>query len=264
VQNDAAEMERQLALMSNSSPDAAAFSLWLRGDSEAYVGHLKKAQELFQRASAAFETASGKETATAVLVDQAFIEAQMEDAAAAKRDAAAALAVEASFSTRMQVAYVLARAGDTARAESMAAELVKARPTATMANKYDLPVISATVYLGHNNSVKAVETLRDVVPYDLGFRQRLLSTYTRGRALLANHQGSEAAAEFQKVSEHSGVVQNGFVGAVARLGLARAYAEQGDAAKAKVAYQDFLALWKDADPDIPILKEAKTEYARLK
>jgi eukaryotic-like serine/threonine-protein kinase len=264
VQNDAAEMERQLALMSNSSPDAAAFAIWLRGDSEAYVGHLKKAQELFQRASAAFETASGKESATAVLVDQAFIEAQMEDAAAAKRDAAAALAMEASFSTRMPVAYVLARAGDIARAESMAAELTKARPTATLANKYDLPVIRATVDLDRNNPAKAVEALRDVVPYDLAFRPRLLSVYTRGRALLANHQGNEAAAEFQKILDHPGIVQNGFVGALARLGLARAYAEQGDAAKAKVAYQDFLALWKDADPDIPILKEAKTEYARLK
>src|ERR1700722_11478626 len=264
VQNDAAEMERQLALMSNSSPDAAAFAIWLRGDSEAYVGHLKKAQELFQRASAAFETASGKETATAVLVDQAFIEAQMEDAAAAKKDAAAALAMDSSFSTKLQVAYVLARAGDAARAESMAAELTKARPTATLANKYDLPVIGATIDLDRGNPAKAVDTLRDVVPYDLAFRQRLLSTYTRGRALLANHQGNEAAAEFQKISDHSGIVMNGFVGALARLGLARAYALQGDSAKAKVAYQDFLALWKDADPDIPILNEAKTEYARLK
>ena len=264
VQNDAAEMERQLALMASSSPDAAAFAIWLRGDSEAYVGHLKKAQELFQRASAAFETAGGKESASAVLADQAFIEAQMEDAAAAKRDAAAALAMEASFSTRMQVAYVLARAGDIARAESMAAELSKARPSATLANKYDLPVIGATIDLDRGNPAKAVDTLRDVVPYDLGFKQRLLSTYTRGRALLANHQGNDAAAEFQKVSDHSGIVQNGFVGALARLGLARAYALQGDSAKAKVAYQDFFALWKDADPDIPILKQAKTEYARLK
>jgi tetratricopeptide (TPR) repeat protein len=264
VQNDAAEMERQLAVMSSGSPDAAAFAIWLRGDSEAYAGHLKKAQELLQRASAAFETASGKESAAAVLTDQAFIEAQMEDAAAAKKDAAAALAMDSSFNTRIQVAYVLARAGDTARAESIAAELTKARPNATLANKYDLPVIGATVDLDRNNPAKAVEALRDVVPYDLGFRQRLLSVYTRGRAFLANRQGTEAAAEFQKILDHPGIVQNGFVGGVARLGLARAYALQGDSAKAKVAYQDFFALWKDADPEIPILKEAKTEYARLK
>jgi serine/threonine protein kinase len=264
VQNDAAEMERQLSVESSSSPDSAAFALWLRGDSEAYVGHLQKARELFRRASAAFETASGKESAAAVLTDQAFIEAQMEDATAAKKDAAAALAVDSSFTTRMQAAYVLARAADTAHAESMAAELAKARPTATLANKYELPVIGATADLDRNNPAKAVEALRDVAPYDLAARQRLLSAYTRGRALLANHQGTEAAAEFQKVSDHSGIVQNGFIGAAARLGLARAYALQGDSAKAKVAYQDFFALWKDADPDIPILKEAKTEYARLK
>ena len=264
VQNDAAEMERQLAAMSSSSPDAAAFAIWLRGDSEAFAGHLKKAQELLPRASAAFETSSGKESAAAVLTDQAFIEAQMEDAAAAKKDAAAALAMDSSFNTRILVAYVLARAGDTARAESIAAELTKARPSATLASKYDLPVIGATVDLDRNNPAKAVEALRDVVPYDLGFRQRLLSVYTRGRAFLANRQGTEAAAEFQKILDHPGIVQNGFVGAVARLGLARAYALQGDSAKAKVAYQDFFALWKDADPEIPILKEAKTEYARLK
>ena len=264
VQNDAAEMERQLAAMSSSSPDAAAFAIWLRGDSEAFAGHLKKAQELLPRASAAFETSSGKESAAAVRTDQAFIEAQMEDAAAAKKDAAAALAMDSSFSTRIQVAYVLARAGDTARAESIAAELTKARPSATLASKYDLPVIGATVDLDRNNPAKAVEALRDVVPYDWAFRQRLLSVYTRGRAFLANRQGTEAAAEFQKILDHPGIVQNGFVGAVARLGLAQAYALQGDSAKAKVAYQDFFALWKDADPEIPILKEAKTEYARLK
>jgi hypothetical protein len=251
-------------VMSSSSPDAAAFAIWLRGDSEAHAGHLKKAQELLPRASAAFATASGKESAAAVLTDQAFIEAQMEDAAAAKKDAAAALAMDSSFNTRIQVAYVLARAGDTARAESIAAELTKARPNATLASKYDLPVIGATVDLDRNNPAKAVEALRDVLPYDLAFRERLLSVYTRGRAFLANRQGTEAAAEFQKISDHPGIVQNGFVGAVARLGLARAYALQGDSAKAKVAYQDFFALWKDADPEIPILKEAKTEYARLK
>jgi eukaryotic-like serine/threonine-protein kinase len=264
LQNDPAEMERQLSLMSNSSPDAAALAIWLRGDSEAYVGRLKKAQELFQRASVGFASASGKESAAAVLADQAFIEAQMEDSAAAKKDAAAAVAEDSSLNIKMQIAHVLARAGDTARAESMAADLSKARPSGTLLNKYDLPVIAATVDLDRNNSAKAVETLRDVAPYDLASRPRLLSAYTRGRAFLAAHQGNEAAVEFQKVADHSGVVMNGFVGALARLGLARAYALQGDSAKAKVAYQDFFALWKDADPEIPILKEAKTEYARLK
>jgi hypothetical protein len=86
----------------------------------------------------------------------------------------------------------------------------------------------------------------------------------RGEAYLAAHHGSEAAAEFQKILDHRGIVLNSPLGALARLGLARAYAMQGDAPKAKAAYQDFLTLWKDADPDIPILKQAKAEYARLR
>jgi eukaryotic-like serine/threonine-protein kinase len=102
-----------------------------------------------------------------------------------------------------------------------------------------------------------------VSPYELGFEDSLYSTYLRGLAYLLLRQGKEAAAEFQRILENRGVVQNNPQGALAHLGLARAYAMQGDTAKAKTAYQDFLTLWKDADPDIPILKQAQTEYAKL-
>ena len=132
-----------------------------------------------------------------------------------------------------------------------------------MVNSFDLPVIRATLEIGRNNPAKAIEILQPVIPFDLANQRGMLSTYQRGRAYLALHKGSEAAAEFQKIVDHPGVVLNGMTGALAKLGLARAYALEGDPAKARVAYQDFFALWKDADPNIPILTAAKSEYAKL-
>ena len=130
-------------------------------------------------------------------------------------------------------------------------------------NSFDLPVIRATIEIGRNNPAKAVEILQPVTPFDLAQPEGLLGTYQRGRAYLALHKGSEAAAEFQKIVDHPGVALNSITAALAKLGLARAYALEGDTAKARVAYQDFFALWKDADPGIPILVAAKSEYAKL-
>ena len=128
---------------------------------------------------------------------------------------------------------------------------------------YELPTIRATLAINSNNPAKAIELLQTAIPYDLSSTHAMRSTYTRGNAYLALHKGSEAAAEFQKIVDHPGVVLNGMTGALAKLDLARAYALEGDAAKARVAYQDFFALWKDADPNIPILVSAKSEYAKL-
>jgi eukaryotic-like serine/threonine-protein kinase len=131
-----------------------------------------------------------------------------------------------------------------------------------------LPMIHAAAALQSSSANKALEALAPTAPYELGNFAQTLSfalypVYLRGEAYVEAHQGSAAAAEFQKILDHSGVVQNEPIGALAHLGLARAYALSGDTAKAKTAYQDFLTLWKDADPDIPILKEAKAEYAKL-
>ena len=117
--------------------------------------------------------------------------------------------------------------------------------------------------LNQNEAGKAVEALRSALPYELGERTVLYPAYVRAEAYLTSRNGSEAAVEFQKILDHRGLVLNSPIGALAHLGLARAYALQGDSIKAKTAYQDFLALWKNADPDIPILKEAKAEYAKL-
>ncbi|MGC2703739.1 MAG: hypothetical protein WA361_04470, partial [Candidatus Acidiferrales bacterium] len=160
-------------------------------------------------------------------------------------------------------AYAFAVAGDDARAESLAAELAKQNPANTLINGYDLPAIRATIEIGRNNPAKAIDLLQIAEQYDLANGRGMRTTYQRAHAFLALHKSSEAAAEFQKIVDHPGVVVNAITGALAKLGLARAYALQGDQAKARVAYQDFFALWKDADSKIPILIQAKSEYAKL-
>jgi predicted Zn-dependent protease len=166
-------------------------------------------------------------------------------------------------------ALALAIAGDTTRPQAVADDLDKRFPSDTLVQFNYLPTIRAQLGVNRKDSSKAIEALRAAAPYELGmsgssaFMPSLYPVYARGEAYLASHQGSEAAAEFQKILDHRGVVLNEPIGALAHLGLARAYAIAGDAAKAKAAYQDFLTLWKDADPDIPVLKQAKAEYAKL-
>jgi predicted Zn-dependent protease len=169
---------------------------------------------------------------------------------------------------RAIAALALARAGDTAGAEKLAAELDKAFPLDTRVQRYWLPTIRAGVVLERKDPDRAIELLRVASTVELGMPANLTiylcPVYLRGEAYLMLHDGNRAAAEFQKFIDYRGVVVNFPWGALARLGLARAYAMQGDTAKARAAYQDFLTLWKDADPDIPILKQARAEYARLK
>ena len=264
AQNDAAAMEHELAVLSRSSPEMAAFALELDGETQAYGGRMAKAQALFKRAVEDYEALGKKESAATVVITQARIEAATGEATAAKRDANAALAIDSSVGSRERAAFAFARAGDMARAQSLADEVAKELPTATMVNKYELPVVRAAIEMDRNNAAKAVEILQPVAAYDLASGRGMLAAYERGRAYLALHQGTEAAAEFQKIVDHPGVVWNSITGALARLGLARAYALEGDTAKARVAYQDFFALWKDADPKTPILVEAKAEYAKLR
>ena len=167
-------------------------------------------------------------------------------------------------------ALALARAGDTAAAEKLAAELDKQLPLDTMAQRYWLPMIRAAVALEGKDPKRAVELLQVTSPIELALPAAgaLWPVYLRGEAYLMLDDSKAAAAEFQRFIDHYGVVGNFPWGALARLGLARAYALDAgkDAAardKARTAYQNFLTLWKDADPDIPIYRQAKAEYARL-
>jgi len=185
----------------------------------------------------------------------------------ARADAKAGLKLAPNRDVQAIAALALARAGDTAEAEKLAAELDRTFPLNTLVQRYWLPTIRAGVALQRKDPNQAVELLKAASMIELGqptmVTVYLCPVYMRGEAYLMLHDGKSAAAEFQKFIDHRGLVANFPWGALARLGLARAYAMQGDTAKARPAYQDYLTLWKDADPDVPILKEAKAEYAKL-
>jgi serine/threonine protein kinase/tetratricopeptide (TPR) repeat protein len=263
VQNDPAAMEHELSLLNSSGRDGASVALRLTAFTEAYHGRFAKSREASQRAMAAATELGKKETAAFLLASRAASEAEVEDFAAAKKDAAAALAIESSIQTKSEVAYAFARAGDAARAEQLAGEIAKERPSGTLVRVFVLPTIRGAIQLDQGNGGKAIELLQLVAPYDLADLRKMLGAYERGRAYLVLHRGSEAAAEFQKILDHPGVERNFITGALAHLQLGRAYAMAGDAPKARAAYQDFFALWKDADPDVPILKQAKAEYSKF-
>jgi len=264
VQNDSSAMDRELSMVASKGPESAAYSMALAAQTEAYFGRMEKARGLTERARSAFIALHQNDPAAVWLAERSMTEAEVGDETGARRDATAALGNNsASLRARTDAADALARTGDVARAESIAAELAKENPSNTMVNSFDLPVIRATLEIGRNNPAKAVEILQPVMPFDLANQRAMLSTYQRGRVYLALRKGSEAAAEFQKIVDHPGVALNSITAALAKLGLARAYAVEGDAAKARIAYQDFLALWKDADPNVPILLAAKSEYAKL-
>jgi tetratricopeptide (TPR) repeat protein len=169
-------------------------------------------------------------------------------------------------------AFALALSQDSSRAQNLADDLQKRFPEDTSVRFSYLPTVRAMLALNHGQPLKALELLQVAAPYELGVQRSslhgnfgaLYPIYVRGDAFLAAHQGAEAAAEFQKILDHRGIVISDPVGALAHLQIGRAYAMAGDTAKAKAAYQDFLKLWKDADPDISILKDAKAEYGKLK
>jgi eukaryotic-like serine/threonine-protein kinase len=160
-------------------------------------------------------------------------------------------------------ALTLARIGDVPGAKARAAELEKSYPTDTIMKLYWLPTINAAIELKQGNPSRALANLEAAAPYELGeagtIINNLYPAYVRGQAYLLAHKGTAAAAEFQKMLDHRGIVANFVTGALAHLQIGRAYAMAGDTAKAKAAYQDFFTLWKDADPEIPLLKQARVE-----
>src|ERR1019366_5302542 len=228
---------------------------------------LKNARELTGRAIDSAQHNAANERAALYLVAAALREVKSGNRAQARAEANAALA--SNGGVRAMAALALASAGDTVRAEKLVAELEKTSPLDAGVQRYWLPTIRAGIALERKDPNRAIELLKVAIPIELGFPTNgtislsLCPVYLRGEAYLMAHDGNRAAVEFQKFIDHRGLVANFPWGALARLGLARAYALQGDTAKARAAYQDFLTLWKDADPDVPILKEAKTEYAKL-
>jgi eukaryotic-like serine/threonine-protein kinase len=246
------------------------FGLSLASDTEAYVGHLGKARELTRRGVDSALRAENKEAGAIWEAIAAQREASYGHAACSLQSASDALRLApASQVVGSEAALAFALAGDTARAESLAQDLNTRFPLDTQMQSLWLPTIHAQLELDKENPPSALNALQAAAPTELGEIKFvtniscLYPSYVRGEAYIAAGRGKEAADEFQKILDHSGIVWNCWTGALAHLQIGRAYAMAGDTAKAKAAYQDFLTLWKDADPDIPILKQAKAEYAKL-
>jgi eukaryotic-like serine/threonine-protein kinase len=236
----------------------------------AYSGRLVQAREFSRQAAASAGRTGQKETAAGYEAEAALREALFGNAAEARQRAAMALGHSTGRNVQLVATLSLIIAGDATRVEALASDWAKRLPEDTIVKFNFLPAIHAQLALSRNDPAKAVEVLQASSPYELGelgrasFMPALFVVYLRGDAYLAAHEGSEAAAEFQKILDHPGIVVNEPIGALAHLGLARAYRLQGDTSKARAAYQEFLTLWKDADPDIPILRQAKSDYAALR
>jgi tetratricopeptide (TPR) repeat protein len=267
---DQAGMEREAALgkaksgAEDSISDKEAFVL-------AYSGHIQKARRMSQRAVDLAQQATQRESAALYQTAAGLREAFFGNAAAGGHSALAALELSKDREVEYGVALVLALSRDSSGTQKLAIDIEKRFGEDTSVRSNYLPVLRASLALIHGEPAKAIELLESAVPQELGnprsrlhgFFGALYPVYVRGEAYLAAHQGIEAAAEFQKILDHRGIVVSDPIGALAHLQLGRAFALSGEKAKARTAYQDFLTLWKDADPDIPILQQAKAEYAKL-
>jgi eukaryotic-like serine/threonine-protein kinase len=265
LKGDAAGMEKELAWAAGR-PGEEDPMLSNQSDTEGYYGRLGRAREFSRRAVDAAVRADSKETGALWQANSALREAEFENKEIAKQQVEAALALAPGRDVRVLSAMTLARIGETARAKSMVEELEKSEPTNTMLKVFWLPTINAAIQLNTGNASQAVITLEAAAPYELGAPTPLggmYPVYVRGQAYLAAHNGAAAAAEFLKIIDHRGIVQNLDLGALAHLQLARAYTMSGDRTKARAAYQNYFAVWKDADADIPILKQARAEFAKL-
>ena len=266
---DTSEMARQAA--SAAGKEDEEWLLALEADTAAYFGHLGKSREFSRQAAYSAGRTGEKEIPATYYAVAALREAFFGNADRARQQAFLAKGRASGRDMDYGLALALAYAGNTGQAQALADELGKRFPEDTVVQFNYLPTLRAKLALLRSNPQQALEALRVAAPYELGLPAlqylnwpNLYPVYVRGEAYLAAHKGSDAAAEFQKILDHRGIVLNEPIGALAHLQLGRAYALQGDTARARAAYNDFLTLWKDADRDIPILIQAKAEYAELK
>ena len=266
---DVAAMKQQADWAAGES-DAEDQMLSLESDTEAWSGRLGRARQLSRQAVESARRSDQKEPAALWQANAAIREALFGNADTARRNAAAAAALApGSHNAGADTALAYALAGDAAHAQSLSDDLAKRFPQDTVLQSAWLPTIRAQIETGRKNAARGIGLLQTAAPYELGMlsgsavNSCMYPVYVRAEAYLSAQQSQLAATEFQKILDHRGLVWNCATGALAHLGLARAYAMQGDTVKARAAYQDFLTLWKDADPDIPILIAAKTEYAKL-
>ena len=261
---------KQQADWAIGKPSAEDQMLSLESDTEAWSGRLGKARELSRQAVESARRSDEKEPAALWQANAAIREALFGNAGVARQNAAAAVALAPGgrdAEARAALAYALA--GDAVHAQSLADDLTKRFPQDTFVQSVWLPSIQAQIETVRKNAARSVELLHTAVPRELGMlsyatpNSCLYPVYVRAEAYLSAQQGAAAAVEFQKILDHRGLLWNCATGALAHLQIGRAYAMQGDTAKARAAYQNFLAVWKDADADIPILIAAKSEYEKL-
>lgn len=249
-------------------PNYADQILNFESDGAAYTGHLGKARELSEAAIASAEHEGEIELAAGYAAESALRDALAGDTQTAKQQARRALSMSDVSQVEAVAAIALALAGEAEQSERVAADLTKRFPLDTAVQFDYLPVIHTAAVLSRD-AAKALHAIAPAQRYELGWMGNNLDfngypVYFRAEALLANHQGAAAGTEFQKIIDHPGVVLNEPIAALAWLGLGRSFAMSGDTEKAKAAYQDFLSLWKEADPDTPIYEQAKAEYANLR
>jgi tetratricopeptide (TPR) repeat protein len=237
----------------------------LESDTAAYAGNLAQANDLTARAVASARHAGRKDVAAGYLAKAALHEALVGDTALARKQAASAIHESNGRGIQGIIALALALVGDIAQANDYADDLAKRFPQDTIAQFHYIPTIRAAVALRQKSPAKAIADLQAAFPYELGATSlTLYPVYMRGQACLMGHQGVAAAAEFQKILDHHGLALNEIISPLAHLGLGRARALSGDKPGARKAYEDFLGLWQHADRILPILQQAKAEYAHLR
>jgi len=269
LESDRPEMDRQVAWAAGR-PGVQDLFFTLESDTSAWSGNLRQAREFSQRAVEFALHNNQKETAALWRVHAALREAEFGNFELSRRQTALAFVEPATRDVQILAALALARAGNSNRAQRMGDDLARHFPSNTVINGYWLPSIRAAIEINHGRPERAIDVLQTAVPYELGYpnpevgvARFLYPAFLRGQAYLSMRRGSEAAVEFQKFFDHRSMVENCPLSALARLGMARAYAQEGDAAKARVAYNNFFEMWKNADSEISILNQAKAEYARL-
>jgi serine/threonine protein kinase/tetratricopeptide (TPR) repeat protein len=265
----------QLAFLNNDADGMQRQVTWASGKPSEYLllismanaavarGQMQKASESVQRSVQVSDRLGFKGTTADTQAGFAVIQAEVGNTSMAKELAASSSALAHGRSNMESVAVALAMTGDIGRAQAIVEDLARRFPDDTLLHQVNIPVVQALVEMDRKTPEKAIPALQAATPYELGNAQGLFPIYVRGLAYLQAKRGAEAAAEFQKIVDHRGIAPTVPEHSLAKLGLGRSYVMTGDAAKARAAYQDFFALWKDADPDVPILKEAKAEYEKL-
>jgi eukaryotic-like serine/threonine-protein kinase len=264
IRGDEAVQRHELELAAGK-PDEPIMIL-IRAQGECSRGRLQPARTAYAQSESVSQRLGYKEFSGIILALQAGCEVELGNLGEARQKISDALALSQDRDTRGIVMLSLAQTGDATRSQKIADDLVRQYPTDTLLNKVFVPLAHATSDLQHNQPEQAVARLEVATPYELGSEPgspRFRVNYIRGEAYLRLKDGANAAAQYQKILDHRGIAPLDIEYPLSRLGLGRAYALQGNTAAAKSAYQDFFAAWKDADPDIPVLKEAKTEYAKL-